>query len=215
MPRSVKSGAGALPGPLQPRDRFTLGRAQQLVKTFADCRRQSSVDIGVKAFLMRTKRCARNALYSFDRRRFNRQFTAAGFQSFDHRRNLAAGFGSYVISKPFGQGIGVGNGGFSKAESNANLGTDALRRTACEKRFTIHRSRQFSCRLSAAIPCGSTSVLLPWKAASITEEGQQDREAEPRFAALGHYQGVIGRRQSPRIVGRADALRHAATQNRG
>jgi hypothetical protein len=41
---------------------------------------------------MRTKRCARNALYTFDTRRFNRQFTASGFQSFDHRRNLAAGF---------------------------------------------------------------------------------------------------------------------------
>ena len=78
---------------------FTLGRAQQLVKTFADRRRQSSVDIGVKAFLMRTKRCARNALYTFDTRRFNRQFTASGFQSFDHRRNLAAGFGDAQARK--------------------------------------------------------------------------------------------------------------------
>ena len=118
---------------------FTLGRAQQLVKTFADRRRQSSVDIGVKAFLMRTKRCARNALYTFDTRRFNRQFTASGFQSFDHRRNLAAGFGSCVISKPFSQGIGVGNGCFSEAVSNANLGAKAFRRSFSEEQSAIGR----------------------------------------------------------------------------
>jgi hypothetical protein len=58
---------------------FTLGRAQQLVKMFADRRRQPPVDIGVEAFLMRTKRGACNALRAFDRRRFNRQFTASRF----------------------------------------------------------------------------------------------------------------------------------------
>jgi hypothetical protein len=45
----------------------------------------------------------------------------------DHCRNLAAGLGGHVISKPLGQRVGVGNRCFPKAEPNANLGTDAFR----------------------------------------------------------------------------------------
>ena len=45
--------------------------------------------------------------------------------------------GGHVISKPFGQCVGVGNGCFPKAESNANLGTYPLGRAACQECFTI------------------------------------------------------------------------------
>jgi hypothetical protein len=84
------------------------------------------VDIGVKALLMRTQCCAqccaRNALHPFGSRWFNRKFTATRFRPFNHRRNLAAGFGGHMIAKPFGQRIGVGNGRLPKAKPGANLG---------------------------------------------------------------------------------------------
>jgi hypothetical protein len=170
---------------------FTLGRAQQLVKTFADRRRQSSVDIGVKAFLMRTKRCARNALYTFDTRRFNRQFTASGFQSFDDRRNLAAGFGSCVISKPFSQGIGVGNGCFSEAVSNANLGAKAFRRSFSEEQSAIGRDSY----LNLSRQGGDIQRLQigwpAWEPTVIAEEHQPRCKGESVLSALGHHHGVI------------------------
>jgi hypothetical protein len=59
---------------------FTL-HTQQLIKPLADRRRQPLIDVGVKALLMRTQRCAGNALYPVGSRRFNRQFTTARFQS--------------------------------------------------------------------------------------------------------------------------------------
>jgi hypothetical protein len=42
-----------------------------------------------------------------------------------------------VISKPFSQGIGVGNGCFSEAVSNANLGAKAFRRSFSEEQSAI------------------------------------------------------------------------------
>jgi len=80
---------------------FTLG-PQQLVKTFADCRRQPPKDISVKSLLMRTQRRARNALYTVGRWRFDRQLTTARFQPRAHCFNLAAGIGCHVIPEPFG-----------------------------------------------------------------------------------------------------------------
>jgi hypothetical protein len=142
LPRSFKSAAGALPGTSSATERSPSPSAEpsNSVKMLAHRRRQPPVDIGVKAFLMRTKRCARNALHAFDSRRFNRQFTASRFQSFDHRLNLAAGLSGRVISKPFAQRVRVGNGCFPEAESNANLGTHTFGRTTYQECLTIHRS---------------------------------------------------------------------------
>jgi hypothetical protein len=84
-------------------------------------------------------RGACNALRAFDRRRFNRQFTASRFQSFDHRLNLAAGLSGCVISKPFSQRGGVGNGCSPKAQSNANLSAKAFRSSFSEEQSAIGR----------------------------------------------------------------------------
>ena len=140
---------------------------------------------------MRTKRCARNALYTFDTRRFNRQFTASGFQSFDHRRNLAAGFGSCVISKPFSQGIGVGNGCFSEAVSNANLGAKAFRRSFSEEQSAIGRDSY----LNLSRQGGDIQRLQigwpAWEPTVIAEEHQPGCKGESVLSALGHHHGVI------------------------
>jgi hypothetical protein len=135
---------------------------------------------------------------------------AACFETLAHRRNLAACLGGHVIANPSGQRIGVGNRCFPKPESNTNLRTDAFGRTAFQECFTIHRNRYVELPAQCRDPLRVDFGLLSWEAAAITEEGQQDGEAEPRFTALGHHQSVIGWRQSPRIVGGADALRHAA-----
>jgi hypothetical protein len=116
-----------------------------------------------------------------------------------------------VISQPFGQRVGVGNGGLPKAESNANLGTDALRRTAYQECFTVHRSRHVQLPAQLRDPLQIDLGFLSWEAAAITEEGQQNGEPEPRLAVLGQHQRMIGRRQSPWIAGCADAVCHAAT----
>jgi hypothetical protein len=148
---------------------------------FADRRRQPPVDIGVKAFFMRTKRGACNALRALDRRRFNRQFTASRFQSFDHRLNLAAGLNGRVISKPFGQRVGVGNGCFPKAKSNANLGAKAFRRSFSEEQSVIGRdgyldlprqggdiqTRNRMARVGTDRDRGKTSTMLQTRVGSL------------------------------------------------
>lgn len=204
---ACKAGASRITA--QPKEwrRRTVGHvdhlhiAQQIVKALADRRRQPRVDIRVKPLLMSVYSGPRDSLHSFDGRRFNRQFAAARFESLDHRRNFPAGL----------KCVGVGNGGFSKTESNANLGTDTFGRTACQEGFTIDRSWYVELPAEGCNPLRIDFGFLSWKAPVIAEEGQQDGETEPRFPALGHHQDMIGRRQSPRIVGRADAVRHATT----
>jgi hypothetical protein len=72
-----------------------------------------------------------------------------------------------------------------------------------------------SCRLSAAIPCGSISDsrldfgLVPWKPAAITEKRQQDRKTKPVRAMFIHHQGMIVWRQCPLIIRANDWLYHA------
>src|SRR5216683_811843 len=197
LPRSVKSAAGALPRTSSATERSPspLGRAQQLVTTFAVRRRQPRVDIGVELFLMGAQCGASDALYTVDRRRFNRQFTASRFQSFDHRLNLAAGLSGRVISKPFGQRVGVGNGCFAKAKSNANLGAKAFRRSFSEERSAISRdgyldlSRQGGDiqRLQIGWPA--------WEPTVIAEKHQPCCKRESVRSALSHHHGVIAERQ--------------------
>src|ERR1700730_15092988 len=186
LPHSVKSVAGALPVAFSP-----SAEPRNSSRRSRIARRQSSADIGVKAFPMRTKRCARNALYTFDTRRFNRQFTASGFQSFDHRCNLAAGFGSCVISKPFSQGIGVGNGCFSEAVSNANLGAKAFRSSFSEEQSAIGRDSY----LNLSRQGGDIQRLQigwpAWEPTVIAEEHQPRCKGESVLSALGHHHGVI------------------------
>src|ERR1022692_4970078 len=165
----------------------------------------------MKALFMGAQLGASNALYTVRRRRFDRQFTATRFQSFDRRVNLAAGLGGHVLSKPFGQHIGIGNGGFSEAEPNTNLSSKTFGRAAYQECIAIHRDRDVELPAQCRDSLRTDFRVMSWEPTTITEERQQDGEAEPRFVALGHHQGVIGWYQSPRIVGAADAVRHAAT----
>jgi hypothetical protein len=136
-----------------------------------------------------------NALRAFDRRRFNRQFTASRFQSFDHRPNLAAGLSGRMISKPFGQRVGVGNGCFPNAKSNANLGAKAFRRSFSEEQSAIGRdgyldlSRQGGDiqRLQIGWPA--------WEPTAIAEKHQPCCKRESVRSALSHHHGVIAKRQ--------------------
>jgi hypothetical protein len=169
------------------------------------------VDSGVKAFLMRSKRGARNTLHALSSWGFNRELTAARFQPFDQHLNLAAGRNGRVISKPFAQHVSVGHGGFPEAESSANLGTHPLGRAADEECLDIHRNPQVELPAQGRDPVRIDFGHLSGKPAAITEEGQEDGEAEPRPAALGHHQGVIVRRHDPRIVSAADFVHHALT----
>jgi len=85
---------------------------------------------------------------------------------------IAGGLSGRVISKPFAQRVGVGNGCFPEAKSNANLGMHTFGRTACKECLTIHRSPHVEllaqCRDSLRIDFG----LMSWESAAITEEGQ-------------------------------------------
>jgi hypothetical protein len=80
--------------------------------------------------------------------------------------------------------------------SNANVGAQAFGCAAFQERLTIHWGRDFELPAQCRDPFRIDFGLVSWEPASITEEGPQDGEAEPRFTALGHNQGAIGWRQS-------------------
>lgn len=120
-------------------------------------------DMRVEPFLVRTKRRTNNTLHALGSGWLNRQLTVSRFQSFDHRLNLAASRSGRVISKPFGQPVGVGNGCFPKAESNPNLGAKASGSAPNKESLPVHGNRHVELSAQCSNPIQIDFGLMLWK----------------------------------------------------
>jgi len=89
------------------------------------------------------------------------------------------------------RGIGVGNGCFSEAVSNANLGAKAFRRSFSEEQSAIGRDSY----LNLSRQGGDIQRLQigwpAWEPTVIAEEHQPRCKGESVLSALGHHHGVI------------------------